>query len=221
MRKKVVLFGTGAIAQVVHYYLINDSDYEVAALTVDKDYLKEQRLFGLPVVPFEDVERYYPPEKFAMFIAISYRQVNKLRAQRYYDAKKKGYSLISYVSPKSVVWPNVKIGDNCFIFENQTIQPFVKIGNNVIIWSGNHIGHHTVIKDHCFISSHVVISGNVIIEPYCFLGVNSTIRDGITIARECVIGAGAIILEATKEKGVYVTSAAKLHPLDSSELKHI
>lgn len=221
MRKKVVIFGTGGIAQVVHYYLTNDSDYEVVALTVDKSYLKEKTLLGLPVIPFEDVERYYPPEDFAMFIAISYRQVNRLRAQRYYDAKKKGYNLISYVSPKSVVWPNVKIGDNCFVFENQTIQPFVEIGNNVIIWSGNHIGHHTVIKDHCFISSHVVISGNVTIEPYCFLGVNSTIRDGITIARECVIGAGAIILEDTKEKGVYVTRAAELHPLDSSELKRI
>lgn len=69
------------------------------------------------------------------------------------------------------------MGDNCFVFENQTIQPFVKIGNDVIIWSGNHIGHHSMIGDHCFISSHVVISGNVKIEPYCFLGVNSSIRD--------------------------------------------
>ena len=219
--KKVVIFGTGDMVQVVHYYLTHDSDYEVVAFTVDKDYLKEERLFNLPVVPFEEVERYYPAEEFAMFIAVGYSHVNKVRAQKYYGAKKKGYELISYISPKSVVSGNVEIGDNCFIFENQTIQPFVRIGNNVIIWSGNHIGHHTVIGDHCFVASHVVVSGNVTIEPYCFLGVNATIRDGITIAKECVIGAGALILKDTQEKGVYIAKAAELHPLDSSKLGHI
>lgn len=217
--KKVVIFGTGDIAQVVHYYLTHDSNYEIVAFTVDEDYLKEKQLFNLPVVPFEEVERYYPPEEFAMFIAIGYKQVNKLRAQKYYSAKKSGYRLISYVSPKSIVWGNVEVGDNCFVFENQTIQPFVKIGDNVIIWSGNHIGHHSVIGDHCFITSHVVISGNVKIEPYCFLGVNATIRDGITIARECVIGAGAIILKNTTEKGVYRGKAAELYSGDSSKVK--
>lgn len=219
--KKVVIFGTGDMAQVAHYYLTYDSDDKVVAFTVDRDYMKEKQLFSLPVVPFEEVERHYPSDEFAMFIAVAYSQVNKVRAQKYYGARKKGYELISYVSPKSVVSGNVEVGDNCFIFENQTIQPFVKIGNDVIIWSGNHIGHHSVIGDHCFIASHVVISGNVTVEPYCFLGVNSTIRNGITIARECVIGAGALILKDTQEKGVYTAKAAELHPLDSSRLKHI
>jgi len=218
---KVVIFGTGDMAQVVHYYLTHDSNYEIVAFTVDEDHLKEKQLFNLPVVPFEEVERYYPPEEFAMFIAIGYKHVNKLRAQKYYSAKKKRYRLISYVSPKSIVWGNVEVGDNCFVFENQTIQPFVKIGNNVIIWSGNHIGHHSVIGDHCFITSHVVISGNVKIEPYCFLGVNATIRDGITIARECVIGAGAVILEDTQEKAVYAVKSTEPLFVDSAKLRKI
>jgi sugar O-acyltransferase (sialic acid O-acetyltransferase NeuD family) len=136
-------------------------------------------------------------------------------------AKYKGYELVSYVCSKSVYWGDTKIGDNCFIFENQTIQPFVKIGNNVFIWSGNHIGHHSVIGDHCFISSHVVISGHVTVGPYSFLGVNSTIRNGITIAPECVIGAGAIIIKDTVEKGVYIGKAAELYSDDSSELGRI
>ena len=57
------------------------------------------------------------------------------------------------------VWARHEIGENCFIFEDNTIQPFVKIGDDVVLWSGNHIGHHAEIGDHCFISSHVVISG--------------------------------------------------------------
>jgi len=219
--KKVVIFGTTDLAQLAHFYLAHDSPYEIAAFTVDRDFITGKELFGLPVIPFEGIEKSYPPDKFDMFIAIGYSNVNKVRANKYYEAKNKGYKLISYICSKAVVWNNVEIGDNCFIFENQTIQPFVKIGNDVIIWSGNHIGHHTTIGDHCFITSHVVISGRVKIEPYCFLGVNATIRDKITIAKECVIGMGSVIVKNTKEKGVYTGKVAELYSDDSSKLKRI
>jgi len=219
--KKVIIFGTGDFAQVAHFYLTKDSPYKVAAFTADRSYIKEKELFGLPLVPFDDIEKYYPPDKFGMFIAIAYSGVNRVRAEKYYQAKGKKYELISYVSSKTVCWGDTEIGDNCFIFENQTIQPFVKIGNNVIIWSGNHIGHHVAIGDHCFIASHVVIAGRAKIEPYCFIGVNATIRDGITIAEECVIGAGAIIMKDTVAKGVYAGNYAEMVLDDSSKLKKI
>jgi len=208
--EQVVIFGTGDFAQVAHFYLTMDSSYEVVAFTVDKKFLNETELFGLPVVPFEDIEEKYPVDKFKMFVAIAYSNGNKSRADKYYDAKSKGYELITYVNSRAVHWGDTTIGDNCFIFENQTIQPFVTIGNNVIIWSGNHIGHHSEIGDHCFITSHVVISGRAKIEPYCFLGVNSTIINGITVAKDCTIGAASCVVKNTDENGVYIGVPAKL-----------
>lgn len=219
--KKVVIFGTGDFAQVAHFYLTHDSLYEVAAFTANERFIREKELFGLLVVPFEDITQNYPADQFKMFIAVAYSNVNKVRAAKYYEAKSKGYELITYVNSKVTRWGNLEIGDNCFIFEDQTIQPFVKIGSNVIIWSGNHLGHHVTIGDHCFISSHVVISGRARIEPYCFIGVNVSIRDGITIARECVIGAGSVIVKDTQERGVYIGKAAELYSEDSSKLKKI
>jgi len=219
--KKIVIFGTGGIAEVVYVYLTKDTSYEVVAFTSHERFIKEKELIGLPIVPFEEIENTYPPHEFDMFVAIGYKKVNKIRAEIYNLAKEKGYKLINYINSKAIHWGNIEIGDNCFIFENNVIQPFVKIGNDVIIWSGNHIGHHSSIGDHCFISSHVVISGNVHIEPYCFFGVNSTLINGLKIARECVIGAGTLILHDTKESGVYVGSPAKLVKSDSSKLINI
>lgn len=218
---KVVLFGNGQIAEVAYSYLTYDSPYDVVGFTVDRDYMESESLFGLPIVPFEDVQSVFPPDEYKMFVSISFRQVNKLRAAKYHEAKEKGYELISYISSKAVTWPGLVVGDNCFIMENNVLQPFVEIGSNVIIWSGNHIGHHTVIKDHCFLASHVVVSGSVTVEPYCFFGVNATIRDGIVIARECVIGAGALILKSTQERGVYIGSPAQLFLKPSNELGQI
>lgn len=219
MSNKVIIFGAGTIGQVVHFYLTKDSDSQVVAFTANRSYITSEEFLGLPLVPFEDIEKLYPPKEFKMFIAVSYVKVNQVRARIYQEAKDRGYELISYVNSKIVSWGDTKIGDNCFILENQTIQPFVTIGNDVILWSGNHIGHHSSIGDHCFIASHVVISGHVKIGPYCFLGVNATVRDGIEIASECVIGAGSIIMRNTREREVYVAKATEPIPKDSTQIK--
>jgi len=219
--KKVIIFGASTFAEVGNFYLTHDSEYEVVAFTVNKAEMNQKQFLNLPVVPFETIEKEYPPKDYAMFIAVGYKNMNKNRAKLCQDAKKKGYELISYVSSKATIWDDLIIGENCFIFENNVIQPFVKIGNDVILWSGNHIGHHSEIGDHCFISSHVVISGKVKVGPYCFLGVNSTIRDDITIGSECVIGAGSLILHDTKEKEVYTSEGARLLDVESDKLQHL
>ncbi len=221
MKEPIVIFGAGDIARLAHFYFTTDSAYEVVAFTVDAAYRESDTFLGLPLVAFESVLEQYPPQQYKLFIALSYAGVNRVRAEKYQQAKALGYSLVSYISSKATVLTEA-IGENCFILEDNTVQPFVAIGNNVTLWSGNHIGHDAIIKDHCFISSHVVISGHVTVEPYCFIGVNATLRNNITIAPACVIGAGALILHDTEEEGVYTMPAsAEKRKQPSSKLKRI
>jgi sugar O-acyltransferase (sialic acid O-acetyltransferase NeuD family) len=200
---QVVVFGTSQWAELAHLYLTHDSPHEVVAFTVDREYMDRGDYKGLPVVPYDELDQKYPPSAFKMFIPISFKKMNHLRAEKYDDAKRRGYQLISYVSSKATTFPGFVCGDNCFILEDNTIQPFVTIGNDVILWSGNHIGHHSVIKDHVMLTSHVVISGCCTIEPFCFFGVNSTVRDETVVARETLVGMSAIILQDTKEFEIY------------------
>lgn len=202
--KKIVVFGYGTFAEIILQYLTDDSEYEVVAFTLDDEYIKEDTYLGLPMVPFSIIEKIYPSEDHFMHVGLSYTNLNHLREDRYHEAKSKGYTLPTYISSKATILTKYPIGDNCFIFENNTIQPFVKIGNNVILWSGNHIGHHGEIQDHNFISSHVVISGQCLIKPNCFIGVNSTIAHGVIIETENLIGAGSYIAKNTQPKAVYV-----------------
>lgn len=205
---KLVVFGAGEIAQLAHFYFARDTAYHVAAFTVDGAYIKESSFNGLPVIPFEDIATEFSPESCQMFVAVSYSQVNRVRAEKYHQAKNKGFRLVSYISPRATYY-GTAVGDNCFIFEDNTIQPFSRIGNNVTLWSGNHIGHHSIIGDHCFISSHVVISGGVVVEPYCFLGVNTSVRDHVTISERCVVGMGGMVTKNLEAGGVYVGAPVK------------
>ena len=221
MKKPLIIFGAGDIAQLAHFYFCTDSNYEVVAFTIDTTYMTAAEFCGLPVVSFEDLPSLYSPNTHEMFIALSYSKLNEVRKEKYFAAKTLGYQLASYISSHATVLNESRIGDNCFIFEDNTIQPFVTIGNNVTLWSGNHIGHHSTIHDHCFIASHVVISGGVEIGESCFVGVNATLRDHIKVGPKCVIGAGALLLADAEPEGVYIGQATERAKVPSTRLRKI
>ena len=198
-KKKLVLVGDSAFAEIAYEYFSRESDFEVVAFAVETQFLKRSSLFGLPVVPFEGIETRFDPKQHFVFVAMVYTQLNRLRSRLAMAAKAKGYSLASFVSPKAFVWPNVEIGEHCFVFEDNTLQAFVRIGGNVIIWSGNHIGHHSVVRDNCFISSHSVVSGFCDIGESSFVGVNSTIANNVKIGRDNWIGPGFVIMKDTPD----------------------
>ncbi|MFX1487446.1 MAG: transferase, partial [Promethearchaeota archaeon] len=62
--EKVIIFGTGAFAQVAHFYLTKDSLHEVVAFTADEKFIQEKNLLGLPVIPFEEIEKIYTDDEF-------------------------------------------------------------------------------------------------------------------------------------------------------------
>lgn len=221
MQQPVVIFGDGEIAELADFYLTHDSPFEVVAFTVDEAYLKRDQFRGRPVVPFEAVEKVYPPENYKFFVALSYAKLNKVRAAKVAAAKSKGYHLISYLSSRATVFPGFQPGQNCFILENNTIQPFATVGSNVTLWSGNHIGHHSIIEDDVFIASHVVVSGGVRIRSGAFLGVNVTLRDHIVIGEQCVIGAGALVLADQPNFSVVAPRGTERANISSTRLRGI
>lgn len=214
----IVLFGTGQIAEVVHFYIENDTDHRVVAITADAEFITQTTWKGLPVVPFQTLEAHYPPDKVKLLLPLSYRNVNKARRDHYLDAKQRGYGFISYISSKATYY-GTPVGENSIVMEDNTLQPFCSVGHNVILWSGNHVGHHACIEDHAFVSSHVVISGAATVGEMSFIGVNATVHDSVRIGRESVIGAGAIVSKDLPDFSVLRPARSSLSELKSFDLK--
>lgn len=209
--KKLIIIGAGEFAEIAYEYFTYDSCYTVEAFAVEQKYRDKDLLFHLPVIDFEKIKDTYPADEYETFVAITYTQLNRVRKRLYLECQRMGYHCASYVSSRAFVWHNVEIGENSFVFENNTLQYHVRIGNNVILWSGNHIGHRTVIEDDCWLTSHDVISGFCHIGRGCFLGVNATLGDNVTLAKDIVLGAGALTVKDLLEPGqVYIGSPARL-----------
>ena len=213
-RTPIVIVGAGTMAEVLDEYFRADSPYEVVAFAATGEYLTAPEFHGRPLVDFATITAGpFSPSAVRMFVATGYSRMNRTRARFYYEAKKLGYELVNYVDPSVKIWPSSALGDNIFIFEDNTVQPFTTIGSNTILWSGNHIGHHAKIGNHCFISSHVVISGRCVVGDYTFIGVNSTLRDNITVGNSCFLGAGTLLAKSAPDNTLFApeaTEAAKI-----------
>jgi sugar O-acyltransferase (sialic acid O-acetyltransferase NeuD family) len=216
--KPVVMFGDGKLARTLLYFLDHDSPYDVVAVTVDREWMDAERVIDLPTVPFDEVVERYPPESHDMFIALGYRGMNRVRHDRYQAAKEKGYHLISHVSPRASVWPDLDLGDNCLVLDEVIVHPYAHIGSDTIIWSGSHVGHGSTIGEHCFIASRTAISGWVDVGHHSFLGTNSTIRDGITLAPMSLVGAGVTVTADTEEGQILAPPPARVLPGRSDRL---
>lgn len=216
---RVVIFGSGGIAEIVHVCMQQDSDLDVVGFVVDDDYWSDSKFRGLPLVRSTLVTDHFPPDECSMFVAMSYQGMNAVRRDKCSWARSLGYRLQSYVSTRATTVGDVKIGDNCLILENNTIQPFVSIGSNVVLWSGNHIGHHSTIGNDVFVSSHCVVSGNCTVGDRSFLGVNSTVQDGVRIGDACFVGPTSLVRSDLEDEAVLIVEETAPRRLRSRHLR--
>jgi sugar O-acyltransferase (sialic acid O-acetyltransferase NeuD family) len=219
--RNVVIFGIGQVAEVIHYYLTREGQRNVVAFTVDDEFRKAHELLGLPVLGFERLQETHPPGSHEVFVAMSFKKVNRLREDKVAEVASRGYTLASHVSPRATVWSDFVLNPNTIIMENNVIQPYVSVGRNVIMWSGNHIGHHTSLGDHCFVASQAVISGSVSVGEGTFIGVNATIRDNVKIGKRNVLGAGVLVLSDTPDNAVFMAEATPMSKVPSHRLRSI
>lgn len=219
--RPLVIFGTGSLAQLAHFYFTHDSDRPIAGFTADSSHIAEPRYQGLPLVPAQTLETHFPPDAFDLFVAIGYSGLNVHRADRCAEAIARGYTLATYVSSRATIWPDLRIGHNCLIMEGCVIQPFVTIGDGAIICCNSVISHHSRIGEHCFISAQATVAGGVTIGANCFIGVGATIRNDLTVGSNCIVGAGTLILADAVDGSAYMQTGTPVSGIPSRRLRSL
>lgn len=214
-RRRLVIFGCGNFADAAHYYFLHDSDYEIAAFTVDAGFLKEDSFHGLPVLPFEEIANHYPAAEHDLFVAVGLREINRRRAAKVREGAEKGYQIANYVSTRAMVPVGFEAGPNTWIMESAHVHPYARIGSNNIIWGGSTIGLKTRMGNDCWVSG-AVVGESVTVGEGTFIGLGAVIASFKTVGKNNIVGAGAVVLKDTRDFQIYPGHGSEPSPVPST-----
>lgn len=209
MMKKLVIYGAGTHTRQFLSEVERYGAADPVALTVDREYLEEERKWGLPVVAYEDCAALYPPESFDMLVIGSYGRM-KLRDQMYQKATAGKYRLINYISPKAYIDAEPMMGNNNIIYAGAEVGFAGQMGSDNIVRQQVYLGHEFRIGNHNVISPGCTIGGNLQLGDRCWIGLGARIRDQISIGDDCLIGMGAAVVRNVESYAVVMGVPGKV-----------
>ena len=212
---KIVIYGNGAMARVLHSYVRHCED--VWGFTVDDSCIADgaSDFCGLPLAPFSKAEEVFDPAVCKMIIAMGFIDMNELREKKYAEARQKGYSFASFVHESVLIHDDVAIEDNCIILDGVSIHPGCSIGQGTFISSNVNVGHDCAIGPANWICSGVSIAGGCQIGRGCFFGVNASVAHGVRLGTRNFIAANTLVNKSTKDNEVYLSPPGELFRLNS------
>jgi sugar O-acyltransferase (sialic acid O-acetyltransferase NeuD family) len=194
MSQPLVIFGTGSLARLAHYYAVREMGFEVKAFAVDATRQNTDTCCDSLVVSWDECLDKYPPGAVSIYVAVGYSEMRQREAV-FDRVQSAGYFLKNIISKSSFVAETVRMGQNNFIMPGAIIEPGVSMGSNTVIWSNATVCHDTVIGDHNFFASSVTIGGEVRIGDRCFFGFNSTVLQQCRVEDDVLLAAQSLLHE--------------------------
>ena len=207
-KKSLIIYGDSSYAEMIAHYFQTDSEYQVVAFCVDRDYKSREEINGLPVVALENIENHYSAEDYYIFAAIGYKSV-RTHKELFKKIANLSFSVASYISSKAIVDASSKVGINCLILPGVILEPNTIIEENCFINSAAIVCHDTRIKAHSILAAGSLIGGHTTIGESSLIGFNATVAELLQVGNETLLGAGSLLLQNTEDHTMYVGTPAK------------
>ena len=201
--KDFIIYGAGGFSEIIESCIVDGMGRKVAAYCVDKQYISLRENNGLPIVPFEDVEKYYDPMKYSMVIAFTGKNMYMQREEKYLAAKEKGYEMENVIH-KSAILEGESIGDGNIILQNVVFAPKSVVGNNNVFSVRSYVSHHVHVGNNSYFAGGASTTGYVEIGNNCFIGINSSISNKVKVADYTFVGGNIFISRNTKPYEMYL-----------------
>jgi len=192
-RKKLAIFGTGQIADVVTYYFAKSGRSIDCSIVVDETIPTEDFL-QRPVYQAVDFFHKFKPTEVETFVAISYHNQNSWLEKYFTLLTRNGLECAKYISQQAFIQENVVVGPNCLILEGSVIQKTSETKENSYIWTGVQIGHHSTVGANAFLGAVAILMGCNSVGRNAHISANCTIKDHLEVKDNAYIAPESAVL---------------------------
>ena len=126
-----------------------------------------------------------------VFVAIG---DNRTRSAVSATARAAGATIVSAVSPRSIVSPSAGLGAGVLVMPGAVINAAARVADGVIVNTNACVDHECTIGAFAHLAPGSLLAGGVVIGDGAFIGVGAAITPGRTIGEWAVVGAGAAVI---------------------------
>lgn len=215
--KKLIIVGNGICALMMKHYIESTEFGDVEAFVVDREFINELYIEGIPVIALDELEIKYPAENVLLITGVGYRRMGGIREEMFQKCKLMGYTFDNYVHPTAVIAKDMVIGEGNVFLEGVICETGCSIGNANFFYGGAIVGHDTVIGDYSTFSLRSTISGCCKVNNNCFVGNSGIVRDKVILGKRTLIGEGACAFKNMDEYSVIKAPQSSIMIGKSSE----
>lgn len=214
MKTRIVIIGSGDLAEQIAYHAVQDAGMEVVGFLDDflavgtwvKKATKDYLIIGNTSTA--SIIQLYIQNKFdALLVGIGYKHFNF--RQEVFDRLQGKIPFAKLIHSSCYVDKSCQLGEGSILFPGCVLDYNVLLGNNVLLNTGCTIAHDTNVGDHSFLSPRVALAGFVSVGRACNLGINTTIIDNIQVYDDIQTGGGTVVTKNLTKSGLYVGVPAR------------
>ncbi|WP_440920384.1 PglD-related sugar-binding protein [Candidatus Pelagibacter sp.] len=208
MKKKIIIFGSGAHSKVVFSEIIKLKTYNFLGF-VDSLSPKGQKVISYKKKTFFNLgsieEVIKKKNKYGKFSGIIGIGLNHLRKKIVNDVFKldKTFKWETIVSKDCILNGNVTIEEGSLIMSGVTINTETVIGKHCIVNTSSSIDHDNKFKNFSSCGPGVITGGNVKLGDSSHLGIGSIVEQGIEIGKNTVVGGNSFVNKKCEDNKLY------------------
>lgn len=189
MTKKIIVLGGGGHCRQVLDILLQQKEYEVAGII---DNSTKEPVMGISVIGTDDnLEEIFHLGITSAFVAIGNDEIRKKCCD---SLEKIGFTLISVVSPHSIISNYATLGSGTVVMPGAVLNSCAMVGNGCIINTKSSVDHDCKIGNFSHIAPGVTLCGSVVVGENSFVGAGSTVKQGVNIGKNVTIGLGSVVI---------------------------
>lgn len=191
MLKNVVIFGSGAHANVISDIILTLKDYKFIGF-IDASSIEKMK-YGFPV--FKDLNEAKKSNSEDIFTGIAGVGDNAIRFEIVNEIKLNHprFDFINAIHSNAVISSNVSLGKGVAIMAGVVINTGSRIDDHCIINTNSSVDHDCKLHDFSSLAPGVSLGGNIELGKFSSVGIGANIFHKVKIGENTIIGGGSLV----------------------------